>query len=426
MNDFLLWVAAILAAATAVCVLLILRIVKNASSAGPSGDPAAALAVQALQTQLAAQKALLEAMNQSLSREFSNSRMEQERLLHAQREESANRLEAMERQLRQSLLALVQEQRQSLQQLQENNGVKLEEMRRTVDERLQKTLDARLTESFKRVSESLENVQRGLGEMQSLATDVGGLKKALTNVKVRGTFGEVQLERILAQMLHPGQYESNVATKPGSQERVEFALRLPGREDGQCVWLPMDSKFPQEDYDRLMAGYDNGDREQIELARKALGTRLKGFAKEICAKYIDPPNTTDFAILFLPTEGLYAEVVQNTELFESLQREYKITVTGPTTLSAFLNALQMGFKTLAIEKRSVEVWQVLSAVKTEFETFAAALGSAQKKIRAADEEIERLVGTRTNVMNRKLRQVERMPEAEAALLMETTEEESPA
>ncbi|MDR3313742.1 MAG: DNA recombination protein RmuC [Oscillospiraceae bacterium] len=423
---FLLWVAAILAALAAVCALLALRRLKAADAKNQGGGTAesAALAqqVQALHGQLNAQRALLEALGQAQRQEFSNSRTEQERLLRAQREESAHRLEAIERQLRQSLLELTRQQQDSLQKIQDSNGAKLEEMRRTVDERLQKTLDARLTESFKRVSESLENVQRGLGEMQSLATDVGGLKKALTNVKVRGTFGEVQLERILAQML-PGQYESNIATRPGSAERVEFALRLPGKEDGQNVWLPMDSKFPQEDYDRLLAGYDAGDKAQIDLARKALTLRLRGFAKEIGAKYIDPPNTTDFAILFLPTEGLYAEVVQNTELFESLQREYKITVTGPTTLSAFLNALQMGFKTLAIEKRSVEVWQVLGAVKTEFETFSLALSSAQKKLRAADEEIEKLVGTRTNVMNRKLRQVERLPEAEAELLLADAAEE---
>ncbi len=428
MENFLLWIAALLAGFAAACALLALRQIRAANQ--NLSDAKGAAALQALQAQMTAQmaeqKALLEALGQLLSREFSNSRMEQERLLRAQREESANRLDAVERQLRQSLLALTQEQRLSLQQLQESNGAKLEEMRRTVDERLQKTLDARLTESFKRVSESLENVQRGLGEMQSLATDVGGLKKALTNVKVRGTFGEVQLERILAQMLHPGQYEREVPTRKGSADRVEFALRLPGREDGQAVWLPMDSKFPQEDYDRLLVGYDSGDKEQIDSARKALAARLRGFAKDICTKYIDPPGTTDFAILFLPTEGLYAEVVQNTELFESLQRDYKITVTGPTTLSAFLNALQMGFKTLAIEKRSVEVWQVLSAVKTEFSRFADALSSAQKKIQAADQEIEKLVGTRTNAMSRKLRQVERLPEAEAALLLEESATEDNA
>ncbi|MDR1464584.1 MAG: DNA recombination protein RmuC [Oscillospiraceae bacterium] len=310
------------------------------------------------------------------------------------------------------------EQREALRMLQQSNEQKLEQMRHTVDERLQTTLNARLAESFKSVSEHLESVQRGLGEMKTLAADVGGLKKALTNVKIKGTFGEVQLERILEQMLHPGQYEKNAATKRDSADRVEFALRLPGQEDGRCVYLPIDSKFPTEDYERLLTGYELGDKEQIEIGRKALADRLRKCARDIAAKYLDPPDTTDFAILFLPTEGLYAEVVQNTALFESLQREFRVTVTGPTTLSAFLNALQMGFKTLAIEKRSVEVWRVLGAVKTEFETFAAALESAQSKLRAADKELDKLVGTRTNVMARKLREVERLPAEEAAGLLE--------
>ncbi|MDR2524686.1 MAG: DNA recombination protein RmuC [Oscillospiraceae bacterium] len=429
MNDALLVVGVLLAALAAGCAFLAFRRIRSLSAHEP-GEEAALLAAQlarqfeALGQQLSAQRALVEALGQAQRQEFSNSRSEQERLLRAQREENANRLEAMERQLRQSLLELTRQQQEALQKIQESNAVKLEEMRRTVDERLQKTLDARLAESFERVSKSIESVQSGLGEMRTLAADVGGLKRALTNVKVRGTFGEVQLERILSQMLHAGQYESNVAIRPGSMERVEFALRLPGRTDGEAVWLPIDSKFPHEDYDRLLAGYESGDKLLTEAARKALGVRLRGFAREICTKYIDPPNTTDFAILFLPTEGLYAEVVQNTELFELLQRESRVTVTGPTTLSAFLNALQMGFKTLAIEKRSTEVWQVLGAVKTEFETFAQALSSAQKKIQAADQELEKLVGTRTNVLNRKLRQVERLPEGEVALLLGDAEDAS--
>ncbi|MCL2445222.1 MAG: DNA recombination protein RmuC [Oscillospiraceae bacterium] len=297
--------------------------------------------------------------------------------------------------------------------LRNSNEQKLEQMRATVDEKLQTTLERRLAESFKSVSEHLDHVQRGLGEMKTLAADVGGLKKALTNVKIRGTFGEVQLERILEQMLHPGQYERNVAVVPDSQRRVDFALRLP-----EGVWMPIDSKFPTEDYERLMEGMELGDKDIIELARRNLAARLRGFAKDIAEKYINPPHTTNFAILFLPTEGLYAEVTQHPELFESLQRDYGVAVTGPSTLSAYLNALQMGFKTLAIEQRSVEVWKVLGAVRTEFETFAVALDSAQKKIRAADSELDKLVGTRTNVMTRKLREVERLPESEIALLLE--------
>jgi DNA recombination protein RmuC len=304
-----------------------------------------------------------------------------------------------------------------IQLLQTGNEKKLEEMRHTVDEQLQKTLENRLTESFKTVSEHLNNVQQGLGEMKTLASDVGGLKKALLNVKNRGTFGEVQLERILDDMLSPSQFEKNVATKAGSQERVEFAIKLPGQSDEDLVYLPIDSKFPIEDYQRLLDGNENGDREQIDTARKALAQRVKLFAKDIHTKYVDPPGTTEFAILFLPTEGLYAEIVQNVELFETLQRDYRITVTGPTTLAAFLNALQMGFKTLAIEKRSVEVWKVLGAVKTEFNKFSEALAKTQDKIRAADKELDTLVGTRTNVMRRQLRQVEELPDAEAAQII---------
>jgi len=294
----------------------------------------------------------------------------------------------------------------------------LDRIRAAVDEKLSQTLERRLAESFKSVSEHLNTVQQGLGEMKTLAADVGGLKRALTNVKIRGTFGEVQLERILGQMLHPGQYERNAQVKAGSQERVEFALRLPGQEGGEAVYLPIDSKFPTEDYERVLSALEAGDRDAVEAARRALALRLRVFARDIHQKYVEPPRTTDFAILFLPTEGLYAEVAQSTELFESLQREYKVTVTGPTTLSAFLNALQMGFKTLAIERRSVEVWRVLGAVKTEFETFARALESAQQKLRAADSELDKLVGTRTNMMNRRLREVERLPEEEAGAMLD--------
>jgi DNA recombination protein RmuC len=329
----------------------------------------------------------------------------------------ANEMERSRRENAQLQERMVLSNERKLAQMMQSNGEQLELMRRTVDERLQKTLETRLQESFKAVSAHLESVQRGLGEMQSLASDVGGLKKALTNVKVRGTFGEIQLERILEQMLTVSQYEKNAATKHGSADRVEFALRLPGKGGDQSVFLPIDSKFPIEDYERLLAGYDAGDKALMDAARRNLSINLRNCAKAIHDKYIDPPNTTDFAILFLPTEGLYAEVVQNAELFEQIQHDYKVTVTGPTTLSAFLNALQMGFQTLAIEKRSVEVWQVLGAVRTEFDKFADALQATQKKLRAAEDDLEKLVGTRTTVLQRKLRQVEALPAEDAQLLL---------
>ncbi|MDR2753561.1 MAG: DNA recombination protein RmuC [Oscillospiraceae bacterium] len=344
-------------------------------------------------------------------------------------QDASQKIDGLQRYIGDEFLRARQEQNQQqalqrgeiareMETLRVRNNEKLEQMRKTVDERLTKTLNERLSESFRSVSTHLEQVQRGLGEMQSLATDVGGLKKALTNVKIRGTFGEVQLERILDQMLGPGQYEKNAAIKAGSQERVEFALRLPGQTPGETVLLPMDSKFPAEDYERLLLGYDAGDKALIDEARKGLFAKLRLFAKGIHEKYIDVPRTTDFAVLFLPTEGLYAEVAQNAAFFEGLHQDWKVTITGPTTLSAFLNALQMGFKTLAIERRSVEVWKVLGAVKTEFETFSLALQSAQEKIRKADSELDNLVGTRTTAMKRKLREVEHLPATETAALLE--------
>ncbi len=305
--------------------------------------------------------------------------------------------------------------------LQNGNEEKLEKMRGVVEEKLEKTLNDRLRLSFESVSKNLESVQKGLGEMQSLAADVGGLKKAITNVKTRGVFGEVQLERILEQMLTPSQYDKNVQVKPMSQERVEFAIKFPGRDD-DFVYLPIDSKFPSEDYDALLSAYDAGDKAAIDAAKVVFANKIKSFAKDISTKYINPPKTTDFAILFLPFESLYAEVVQTPGLFEELQQKLKITVTGPTTLSAFLNALQMGFKTIAIEKRSSEVWEILGAVKTEFKKFEEVLSNVQKKLRGADDELTKLVGTRTNVINRKLRNVDELTESSAAALLPTEQE----
>jgi DNA recombination protein RmuC len=306
---------------------------------------------------------------------------------------------------------------------------KLEKVRETVDERLQKTLETRLGQSFELVSKQLESVQKGLGEMQNLANDVGGLKRVLANVKTRGTLGEIQLGNILEQIMAPEQYETNVKTKKGSSDVVEFALRLPGKDDGQgYVYLPMDAKFPQESYHALLDAYDTADPASVELAAKSLENAIKKSARDIHEKYIDPPNTTDFGIMFLPIEGLYAEVVRRTNLIEQLQREFQVVIAGPTTLAAFLNSLQMGFKTLAIQKRSSEVWQILGAVKTEFQKFGGILTKARKKIDEAGNDIDELVGQRTRVIERKLRQVQELPSEEAKKLLSgnNLDEENPA
>ena len=287
--------------------------------------------------------------------------------------------------------------------------LRLERMRETVDEKLHKTLEERLGKSFEMVTKQLLVVQKGLGEMQHIASGVGDLKKVLTNVKTRGFLGEIQLGNILEEILAPEQYESNVKTKMGSDAIVEFAIKLPGRNEKEGgVLLPIDAKFPQEDYVRLQSAYESGDQMVVETSLKALLQTVKKFAKDISQKYIDPPHTTDFGIMFLPIEGLFAEVVRQPDMIAFLQREYKIVVTGPTTMAAMLNSLQMGFKTLAIQKRSSEVWNVLAAVKKEFNTFGSVLEKAQKKINEANSEIENLVGTRTRMMQSKLKNVEQL------------------
>jgi DNA recombination protein RmuC len=292
----------------------------------------------------------------------------------------------------------------------ETTNERLEKMRETVDEKLHKTLEERLGRSFKLVSERLEAVQKGLGEMQNLASGVGDLKKVLSNVKTRGVLGEIQLGNILEQIMAPEQYDENVKTKSGSDAHVEFAIKLPGKDvSGKEVYLPIDAKFPQEDFIRLQAAYDLGDPIAVDKANKDLMRSIKNFAKDIREKYIDPPNTTDFGIMFLPIEGLFAEVARQPEMITMLQREYKIIVSGPTTLAAMLNSLQMGFKTLAIQKRSSEVWKILGAVKTEFGKFGGVLEKAQKKITEANNELDTLVGTRTRMMFSKLKGVEELP-----------------
>ena len=300
----------------------------------------------------------------------------------------------------------------------ESTEKKLEQMRETVDEKLQKTLNERLGQSFELVGRQLESVQKGLGEMQTLAQDVGGLKRVLSNVKARGGIGEVQLAMLLEQVLAPEQYDSNVKTKKGSADAVEFAIKLPGRDESlDSVYLPIDAKFPKDVYEKMLDAYDVADPAMIEAASKTLESTIKKMARDIHDKYIDPPNTTDFAIMFLPFEGIYAEVVRRASLLEQLQREFKVIVTGPTTLAAILNSLQMGFRTLAIQKRSGEVWKILGAVKKEFENFGGMLEKAQKNIQTASNQIDEVMGKRTRAIQRKLKSVETISSAEASLIL---------
>ncbi len=327
------------------------------------------------------------------------------------------------------LLALTQSNEQKLERLREtveerlkllqaDNNRQLEEMRMTVDEKLHATLEKRLGESFRLVSERLELVHKGLGEMQMLAAGVGDLKRVLTNVKTRGIWGEIHLAGLLEQILTVEQYDRNVVTKPGSGERVEFAIRLPGRDKGdKPVWLPIDAKFPQEDYQRLLDAQEQANPALAEEAARALETRVRAEAKAVREKYIDPPHTTDFAILFLPVEGLYAEVLRRPGLYDLLLREYRVVVTGPTTLAALLNSLQMGFKTLAVEKRSSEVWALLGAVKTEFGRFGEMLEKTQKKLQEASNSIE-TAAQKSRTIERRLRTVQELPAADAAATLQ--------
>jgi DNA recombination protein RmuC len=307
--------------------------------------------------------------------------------------------------------------------IQADNASKLEEMRRTVDEKLHATLEQRLGESFKLVSERLEQVHRGLGEMQTLAAGVGDLKRVLTNVKTRGTWGEVQLSALLEQLLTAEQFAANVATRPGSNERVDFAIRLPGKDDGAVVWLPIDAKYPIEDYQRLLDAQERGDPAAVEEAARAIEMRLKNEARSIRDKYVAPPHTTDFALLYLPIEGLYAEALRRPALAETLQRDFRISLAGPTTLAALLNSLQMGFRTLAIEQRSAEVWAVLGAVKTEFGKFGEALAHTRKKLDEASNSIGK-AETRTRQLSRRLKEVEALPVGMAEQLIGVAELES--
>ncbi len=301
------------------------------------------------------------------------------------------------------------------QQLLVNHTEKrLEEIRITVEEKLQKTLNERISQSFRLVNEQLENVQKGLGEMQTLAQDVGGLKRVLSNVKTRGNIGEIQLSMLLEQLLAPEQYEANVKTKKGSDALVEFAVKLPGKDDlAQCVYLPIDAKFPKDMYEQLLDAYDTADPQQIETAGKNLETTIRKMAKDISDKYLDPPTTTEFGIMFLPFEGIYAEVVRRSALLEDLQRHYRVVVTGPTTLAAILNSLQMGFRTLAIQKYSGEVWKILGAVKKEFESMGGMLEKAKKHLETANGQIDNVLGVRTRAIQRRLKDVDTLSAEDA-------------
>lgn len=375
------------------------------------------------------QAVLQQQLHQVLREELKQNREELNKSLSALRMEMSQTLvqstQQMQDVLHKNMLTSGELQRQRFDAMQKQQDEllksterRLDEMRVMVEEKLQKTLNERIGQSFKIVSEQLENVQKGLGEMKTLAQDVGGLKKVLSNVKTRGTFGEVQLGALLEQMMSPEQYEANVKTKRNSTDFVEYALRLPGKdEDGKIVYLPIDAKFPKDVYEQYQDAYEAGDVSQIEQSGKQLEATIKKMARDIHDKYLDPPGTTDFAIMFLPFESIYAEVIRRTALVEWMQKEYKIVVTGPTTLGAILNSLQIGFRTLAIQKRTSEVWMVLGAVKTEFGKFGGLLEKVQKNLQTAGDQLEEVMGTRTRAIERKLRQVEELPTDEARKLL---------
>jgi DNA recombination protein RmuC len=369
---------------------LIVAIVLLLGRRGASGDGAIAGKIDLLER-------AQERSERMLREEMARSREEGANIAKAQREELTKSLEGVR-----SIVDL------RLKQLQEDNGKQIDKMRATVDEKLQGTLEKRLGESFKLVSDRLEQVHQGLGAMQQLASDVGGLQRVLTNVKTRGGWSEWQLGVLLEEMLTPEQFAKNMKTRDDTDERVEFAIKLPGDENGAPVWLPIDAKFPMEHYERLTTAQENGDATAVEGAMKTLETQLKRCAKDICEKYINPPKTTDFALLFLPSEGLYAEAIRRVGLVQNVQRDCRVTFVGPTTLAALLNSLQMGFRTLTIQKRSSEVWNLLASVKTEFGKFGEALTAVKEKIDQASRKMED-VDVRSRVITKKLRDVEELP-----------------
>jgi len=351
-----------------------------------------------------------ERISATVTKALQTSREEQNRQLHTFGEQVDSRLSSVQRSYSENIERLNSTLESRIKTLQDSNEKRLEQMQNVVDEKLQKTLEARLSQSFELVSKQLESVGQGLGEMRALAADTKSLKNALTNVKERGTYGEVRLEKLLSDILAPSQYEMNVEIMGG--KRVEFVVKLPGNGDIPLL-LPIDSKFPIEDYNRLL---DAEDKQTIDEARRSLMSKIRSFAKDIHDKYIVPPKTTDFALMFLPTEGLYAEVIQNVALFEELRDKYNVTAVGATTLSAFLSSLQMGFKTLAIEQKSQEVWDKLRSVKAEFVKFETILDKARKQIQTADNTLSEIVGKRTKAINRALRDIEELPESTVSLL----------
>ena len=399
-----IWIAVGVGALNALLLVLLLR--------RPSGSSEAA---HALQQSLQSLHEKLERIERELRTEITESsrggRQELTQNLALFQQSQVQQLTLMQKSLGDTL-------NQQLQQLQKSNAEKLDEMRRTVDEKLQTTLEKRLSESFKQVAERLEQVHNGLGQMQKLADGVGSLQRVLTNVKTRGMFGEVQLEALLEQVLTIEQYAKQVETKPRSNQRVDFAIRFPGRggADGEPVWLPIDAKFPREDYERLLDAQDRADAIAAEVAGKALETRIRTEAKSIADSYLAPPHTTDFAILFLPTEGLYAEVLRRPGLMDTLQRDYRVTLAGPTTLLAMLNSLHMGFRTLALEQQASEVWKVLGAVKTEFDRYGDWVEKVREQVQKAADTLDR-ADTRSRQMRRALKNVEALPEGEAQALL---------
>jgi DNA recombination protein RmuC len=365
-------------------------------------------------------------LESSLKEDFRINREESNRIAKDNREELANTFKRFSEGFDQNIRSFNDQLREKFglleirqAELVKNTEAKLESIRVTVEEKLEKTLSDRLGQSFETVGKQLIEVQKGLGEMQTIASDVGGLKKVLSNVKLRGGVGEVQLALLLEQMLAPNQYDANVRTKKGSSDPVEFAIKLPGRSEDETafVYLPIDAKFPKDAYEHLIAAYENAIPDDIELATKNMETTIRKMAKDIRDKYLDPPNTTDFAIMFLPFESIYAEVIRRSALVDQLRDEYKITIAGPTTLMAILNSLQMGFRTLALQKRSSEVWGVLSTVKTEFEKFGGLLEKAQKNIQAGLGQLDDVVGTRTRAIQRQLRDVESLPAVEVKSML---------
>ena len=366
-----------------------------------------------------------ERIEKNFREDFRLNREESRLVAKDNREELAASLRAFQESFEHGIASFNQLQKEKFAALDErqrewvNHAEKrLEEIRQTVDEKLQQTLNERISQSFRLVNEQLANVQKGLGEMQSLAQDVGGLKRVLSNVKTRGNIGEIQLSMLLEQLLAPEQYEANVHTRKGSDAVVEFAVKLPGKDDArEFVYLPIDAKFPKDVYEQLLDAYDAADPQQIESAGKQLEATIKKMAKDISEKYLAPPATTDFGIMFLPFEGIYAEVVRRSALLEDLQRTYKVVVTGPTTLAAILNSLQMGFRTLAIQKHSGEVWTILGAVKKEFEKMGGMLEKAQRNLQTASGQIEEVLGTRTRAIQRRLKDVDTLSDREARAIL---------